>query len=225
MKKITTVASACLLSLSAFSAQAESISHNAAFVSDYVWRGLTATDNSPALQAGSDYKNGNAYAGVWLSNVEDQSGEEGVPVEMDVYFGYNNQFDGFNLDLSVTTYNYLNDTDRDLTEFRVATSPKSIEGLEIALNREVKAQFWYPEVTFEKFLPHRLYLDLSAGFWSVDDGDNAITMRAELARDFPEFHHVDIFGAITYLSDETVMVDDGQEDAETVFLMGVRKRF
>lgn len=223
MNKLLTLTAGSLLAITAMSASAEKFTKNAALVTDYVWRGLSQTDNNPALQAGSDYSNGDAYASVWLSNVDDGTGAEGLPVEMDVSFGYNNKFDGFNLDTSVKTYNYLHDNARDLTEFRVAST--LIEGLEVALNREIKEKYWYPEVSYEKFLPHRLYLDLSAGFWSFDDADSAVTFRAELARDFPEFHHVDLFGAVTYISDDTIAANDSQEDDDAIFLVGIRKRF
>ena len=223
MNKLITLTAGSLLAITAMSASAEKFTKNAAFVTDYVWRGLSQTDNNAALQAGSDYSNGDAYASVWLSNVDDGTGAEGMPVEMDVSFGYNNKFDGFNLDTSVTTYNYLHDKTPDLTEFRVAST--LLKGLEVALHREIKAKYWYPEVNYEKFLPHRLYLDLSAGFWSYDDEGSAVTFRAELARDFPEFHHIDLFGAVTYISDDTPQIDDNQEDDEALFLVGIRKRF
>ncbi|MBD3808147.1 MAG: hypothetical protein IE880_05460, partial [Epsilonproteobacteria bacterium] len=45
-------------------------SANMAFTSNYVWRGLTQTDNSPAIQGGIDIGYKGFYAGVWGSNVE-----------------------------------------------------------------------------------------------------------------------------------------------------------
>jgi len=223
MHKLLTLAAGSLLAICAVQASAEKVTQNAAFVTDYVWRGISQTDNSAAIQAGADYTNGNSYASVWMSNVDDGNGAEGAPLEMDVSFGYNNQFDKFNLDMRVTTYNYLHDQTADLTEFRLATTP--MKGVEVALNREIKAKYWYPEVTYEKFLQNRLYLDLSAGYWSFDDGESALSFRAELARDFPEFHHIDLFAALTYISDETVAMNDNKSDADSLFLVGIRKRF
>jgi len=223
MNKLLTLAAGSLLAICAVQASAEKVTQNAAFVTDYVWRGMSQTDNSAAIQAGADYTNGNSYASVWMSNVDDGTGAEGAPLEMDVSFGYNNQFDKFNLDMRVTTYNYLHDQTGDLTEFRLATTP--MKGVEVALNREIKAKYWYPEVTYEKFLQNRLYLDLSAGYWSFDDGESALSFRAELARDFPEFHHIDLFAALTYISDETVAMNDNKSDADSLFLVGIRKRF
>lgn len=209
---------------SATFAQAQT-SHNVSLVSDYVWRGITQTDNNPAIQGGSDYKNGNAYASVWFSNVDDVNGSEGLPIEMDVTFGYNNQFNGFNLDASVITYNYLNDSTEDRTEFRIATSIN--KEIEIVLHREVKTQYWYPEIIFEKFLAHRLYFDAAIGYWSPDDfDDDALTFRAEIARDFPEFHHVDIFAGVTHITDETPFGNGADsDDGDTSFILGVRKTF
>lgn len=198
--------------------------NNIALVNDYVWRGLSQTDNGPALQGGVDYTNGNAYASVWLSNIEAPSGSEGLPIEMDVSFGYNHKFDGFNLDTSVITYNYLNDSSADRTEFRFAASiSKSIE---IALHREVKTKYWYPEVIIEKYLSNRLYLDAAVGYWNADDSDDdAFTFRVELARDFPEFKHLDVFIGVSFISDETPFIDAGNNDEDTLLILGIRKRF
>lgn len=217
---------AAAVSLAACSvfAQAQT-SHNVSLVSDYVWRGLSQTDNGPAIQGGTDYKNGNAYASVWFSNVEDVDGSEGLPIEMDVTFGYNNKFNGFNLDTSVITYNYLNDSTSDRTEFRVATSLN--KEIEIALHREVKTKYWYPEIIFEKYLANRLYFDAAIGYWNADDADDdALTFRAEIARDFPEFHHLDIFAGVSHITDETPFGMSGDsDDGDTLFILGVRKKF
>ena len=230
MKKLLTLTAAALLASAPVSVFAkESVTKNAALVTDYVWRGLSQTDNSPAIQGGVDYKNGNAYAGVWATNVDDTGSSEGLPFEMDVYFGYDNQFDGFNLNTSVTTYNYLHNAPTiagaDRTEFRVATDLKKVKGLELAINREIKNGYWYLEGNFEKQLPHRLYLDASAGYWNVDNGDSALVASVQIARDFPEFHHVDVFGSISMLSDETFFFKDNNDESEMIFYLGVRKNF
>ncbi|MGK0474411.1 MAG: hypothetical protein ACJAYV_000054 [Oleispira sp.] len=65
--------------------------HNMSLVSDSIYRSISQIDNSPAIQDGSVYNSGNAYAGVWFSDVGLEIGSESLPVEMDVNFGYNNQ--------------------------------------------------------------------------------------------------------------------------------------
>lgn len=224
MKCFTLLAIPAFLALSS-AAYAAKPDYNAAFVSNYLFRGLAQTDDGPALQGGADVKEGNAYAGAWFSNVEKPDGAEGLPVEMDVYFGYNNQFDGFNLDMGVITYNYLNDATGDETEFKLGTSPA--KGLDINVYRGIKNKTWYPEVTFEKYLPQRLYLDIAVGLWMQDDADDkALTARAELARDFPEFHSIDLFVAADFISDETPFGDDNdKDDSDLNVVIGIRKNF
>lgn len=223
MNKIARIAVPVLLTAAA-SIQAAP-AYNAGVVTDYLFRGLTQTDHGIAVQGGADVKNGNAYAGVWFSNVEKPDGSEGLPVEMDVYFGYNNQFSKFNLDLEVLTYNYLNDSIGDETEFKIGTT--LIKGLDVNLYRGVKNKTWFPEVTYELYLPERLYLDLSAGLWMQDDADDeGFTARAELGRDFPELGGIDLYVGGSFISDETPFGDDNDDDdSDLRIFAGVRKNF
>jgi len=88
-----------------------SFSANVAFTSDYVWRGLTQTDEGWAIQGGFDanHKSG-FYAGTWASNVNflDNSTDavtEEADLEIDVYLGYGGELDnGFSYDLGVGRY-------------------------------------------------------------------------------------------------------------------------
>ena len=45
------------------------MSANIAITSNYVWRGMTQTSNSPALQGGIDLGYKGIYVGTWGSNV------------------------------------------------------------------------------------------------------------------------------------------------------------
>ncbi len=74
-----------LLSHTASSAGAEPLSFNIALVSDYVFRGISRSDNDPALQGGGDYRAASGlYGGGWGSTVEN-SGDD---IELRVYGGY-----------------------------------------------------------------------------------------------------------------------------------------
>jgi len=71
-------------------------SANVAVTSEYFYRGLSQTDDAPALQGGFDYsvelaKPVSAYAGVWGSNVDfnEGAGVDGATVEIDYYGGLN----------------------------------------------------------------------------------------------------------------------------------------
>lgn len=227
MKHLLAISMLSLLILIPQTAQAKSKTrYHVALVSDYLLRGITRTQHNFAGQAGARLQTGNAYAGIWASNVYVPKNSEGIPAEMDVYFGYNNKFTkSFNLDFTVITYNYLNDSLADDTEFKIGTSP--MRGLEINLYRAVKSKMWYPEIRYEHFFPYRIYADFSAGVWLPDKAeDKALNARAELARDFPELAKIDVFIAIDAITDTTPFGNNNDKDeSEATFLFGVRKKF
>ena len=76
--------------------------------SDYVFRGISQTDEGPALQADFTYTAPSGfYASIWASNVD--LAEGGPSVEVDTFIGYNTDLgDEFvNLDVKLNRYNYL----------------------------------------------------------------------------------------------------------------------
>ncbi len=86
------------LSTPAMAADAPTSPHtltaNAAFVTDYIFRGLTQTFGKPAVQAGMDYSHANGlYAGLWGSNISSHQYAGGT-MELDYYFGYNGKLAG-----------------------------------------------------------------------------------------------------------------------------------
>lgn len=215
-----------LLGLSGVTHAKNNVRYDATIISDYLFRGLTRTDHGPAGQVGAKMKNGNAYAGAWVSNIKAPKEAEGLPAQMNVYFGYNNRFTRtFNLDVSVITYNFLIDSMGDETEFKIGTSIN--KRLDINLYRAIKYKMWYPEVRYEHFFPYRIYADLSAGVWMPDKADDkAIHARAEIARDFPELAHIDIFLGVDMITDTTPFGNDNDKDESDInFFFGLRKDF
>ncbi len=86
------------------------ISANVALTSNYVWRGMTQTENSPAIQGGFDLDYKGLYAGVWGSNVNFGDGSR-ASVEIDLYAGYTNEIVGIIYDINYAQYTYPNETD------------------------------------------------------------------------------------------------------------------
>ena len=61
---------------------------NINLASNYIFRGVTQTDDQAAIQGGIDYQyKGGLYAGTWVSNV-DFGGPQGRGYEQDWYVGY-----------------------------------------------------------------------------------------------------------------------------------------
>lgn len=86
---------------------ASPFSVNAAITTDYVFRGVSQSNNGPAFQAGVEYSAPfGLYAGVWGSNVD--FAEQGDPdFEVDYTLGWSVDLsDRWNLDLGVNRYTY-----------------------------------------------------------------------------------------------------------------------
>jgi uncharacterized protein (TIGR02001 family) len=71
------------------------LSANVALTTEYYFRGISQTDDAPALQGGLDYeveiaKPVSLYLGVWGSNVDfnEAGGVDGATVELDWYGGF-----------------------------------------------------------------------------------------------------------------------------------------
>lgn len=95
---------------SAGAAHAEgTVSANISLTSDYVFRGISLSDNGPAIQGGFDYESEVWYAGTWASNVS-----EGI--EIDVYAGFTPSTGPIDWDFGAIAYFYPG-ADDDGAEF------------------------------------------------------------------------------------------------------------
>ena len=97
-------------------AEAESespVTWSVAVTTDYVFRGVSQTDEGPAFQPGLTYTAPfGLYVGVWGSNVDfgdpdPEAGLRGPNFELDAFVGYSYDFnDSWNLDVSAVRYTY-----------------------------------------------------------------------------------------------------------------------
>lgn len=112
-----------LMGASAAQAQAQpEVAFNAAVTSDYVFRGFSQNDVSPALQGGVDATVGLFYAGAWASQVD--FGDD-TDAELDIYGGVAVSGGGFDFNVGVIAYHYIdapNGADYDNVEFKAAVS-------------------------------------------------------------------------------------------------------
>ena len=82
---------------------AADVTANAGVFSNYIWRGVTQTNDQAAGQGGIDWSGGPGfYAGTWLSNVS----TFGNGYEMDGYGGWSGEANKFGWDLGAITYQY-----------------------------------------------------------------------------------------------------------------------
>ena len=83
------------------------VSGNLGLTSDYRFRGISQSQNAPAVQGGIDYNHKSGfYIGNWNSSVSSSVYTNGSGVESDVYAGYKKEiYKGVTLD--VGSYNYF----------------------------------------------------------------------------------------------------------------------
>lgn len=88
-------------------------SGNIALTTDYAFRGISQTDENPAVQGGFNVNHESGfYAGTWASNLdfnEDETGGvDGATLELDIFAGFAGKFgeSGFGFDVGVLGYLY-----------------------------------------------------------------------------------------------------------------------
>ncbi|NIO43860.1 MAG: hypothetical protein GTO41_29155 [Burkholderiales bacterium] len=81
------------------------ISANVAFTTDYVFRGISQTNERFAVQGGFDWagESTGIYIGTWASNVDFDSE---TSVELDGYVGWAHSWGDFGVDIGYLHYNY-----------------------------------------------------------------------------------------------------------------------
>jgi uncharacterized protein (TIGR02001 family) len=102
------------------------VSVNVALTSDYVWRGVSQTDENPALQAGAEYAHEiGVYFGVW-GNVDfaEEDVDDPARIELDYSIGWRGETEGgLGWDLGLLRYTYPNTTaDFDYNELTLSLS-------------------------------------------------------------------------------------------------------
>lgn len=98
------------------------VSFNVGVASDYVFRGVSQTDNGPQLFGGADLTSGIFYAGVWASNVDFG---DSTSAEIDGYVGITPTAGPVSLDFGALYYGYVNEpsgADYGYWEFKAAAS-------------------------------------------------------------------------------------------------------
>lgn len=95
------------------------VSGTAAIVSDYDFRGITQTDEQPAVQLSIDYAtDAGWYVGTWGSNVDgfDDGGTNTASTEVDLYTGFKGTAGNFGWDAGIVYYTYSGASDLNYPE-------------------------------------------------------------------------------------------------------------
>lgn len=84
-----------------------------AFTTNYLWRGMTQTDDKPGISASLDYETETGfYAGAWVSNVEFDSAN----YELDLFAGFYSEWENVSWDISYVHYFFPDSLSEDELE-------------------------------------------------------------------------------------------------------------
>jgi uncharacterized protein (TIGR02001 family) len=159
MMKKTLLASAMMAASTVSIAE---ISGNVAIVTDYVFRGISQTDNQMAIQGGLDYAHDSGlYVGTWASSVDPDffNGTGHDPqIELDLYVGYSGEMgNGMGYDIGYLRYEYPGFSKADTNEVYASLS---FSDFSASVNYSDELAFlpsdqsaWYLKGAYETTLP------------------------------------------------------------------------
>jgi len=116
MSVLKKLCSFLILSLIVSSISSAEFESNVSLTNDYVWRGMTQSNEEPAISGGFDLSSESGfYIGTWGSSVE--FGGDTASMELDYYIGFSNELEsGINYDLGYISYTYPGDNNADFEE-------------------------------------------------------------------------------------------------------------
>jgi uncharacterized protein (TIGR02001 family) len=160
------------------------LSANIGATSNYIWRGITQTEDSPAIQGGLDYAHESGlFVGTWVSNVEFAGDKQ---TEVDLYGGFGGKIDEFSYKLGIYQYIYVG-VDDDLhpgnfTELGVSGTYGIVT---VGVNYTIggappKGALFndgdvYPYISLNYAIDDNWSVGATAGYYSFDDFDSDYT--------------------------------------------------
>jgi uncharacterized protein (TIGR02001 family) len=157
-------------------AQAD-ISANAAVVSDYRFRGISQSNDNPAVQAGFDYAfESGFYLGTWGSTVDFDSADGfNGSLELDFYGGWATDIgENSSIDLGYIYYSYPGDDtgqEGDYQEFYANYGWRDLS-LGVAYSDDYYGEsgaFWYFQANYDWSFAENWALTLHAGYNDFED--------------------------------------------------------
>ena len=159
------------LMLATSGAYAAEVSGNVALASDYVYRGVSQTNEEAAIQGGFDIEGESGlYVGVWASNIAFDGS-----VEIDIYAGYGGEFnEDLGFDIGVLHYGYPNDVGPNDSSFDEIYGSLSYQDLTVGVAYSNDFFFesgtaTYIYIDYSLSLPNDFGLDLHYADQAIDD--------------------------------------------------------
>lgn len=156
-------------------------SGNVTLTSNYVFRGITQTDEAPMVQGGFDFASDDFYVGTWASGVDFG---DGTSTEIDVYAGWTPTVGVFDLDLGAIYYWYPDapdDPEQNFVEVYAGASTTLGEFVNVGASIAYSPDFYletgdafYYNATAGIPLGESFGLDASIGYSAGDEDEGFV---------------------------------------------------
>jgi uncharacterized protein (TIGR02001 family) len=153
-------------------------SANIGAVSNYLFRGVTLSNDQPAIQGGLDVEHESGfYAGTWASSLAGNDGTAGTPTyELDLYAGYGGAInDDFSYDFNAVYFLYPDGRDFDYSELMASATYKWFTaGIAYTIWGEADSDLPFSDGDLYYFgsvdlaLPYDFGLSLFGGYYDFD---------------------------------------------------------
>lgn len=205
------------------------VTGNISLLSDYVFRGISNTDNNPAIQGGLDYGHASGfYLGTWGSNVDFGSGDD-AKSEFNIWGGFASEIGdtGIGYDVGVVRYIYPGVSgDLDFNEIYAGLSYSFFSfGVWHSSNfLNLGEDGTYYNLGFEYGLPYEITLFAGIGYQDLDSdiGESYSDYLIGVSKTF-----ADLDFAVTWTDTDS----DGEDFAgdkdlvDNIFTFSVAKSF
>ncbi|MCW8109748.1 TorF family putative porin [Alteromonas ponticola] len=152
---------------------------NFGVASNYLWRGVTQSNDNPSVSGGLDYANESGfYVGTWLGTIDWGMGGSS---ETDLYLGYGGESGHFGYDVGYIYYAYLDDAydNSDFGELYFNGSYHSFSfGFAYTVNSQVdegmlfdKGDMYY-NLSYNWNLAHDYAVTVLSGYYDFDAGNS-----------------------------------------------------
>lgn len=156
-------------------------SANAALVSDYVFRGISQSDENFAIQGGFDIGHESGlYTGVWASSIDFNDGDE-ANIEIDIYGGYGGEVHDISYDVGAIYYAYPGANSSLNYDFWEAYGSLGYDfgAASATVGVSYSPEFFgdagdavYTHLGVDVPLPHDFTLSGGVGYQEIDKGEN-----------------------------------------------------
>lgn len=138
---------------------------------DYVFRGISQTDEGPTVQGSFDYAHDSgAYVGVWASNIDFDSF-----IEVDYYVGFGGEVNGISYDIGFNYFNYPGASFQDFWEAYVNLSYDA-GPLAVTVGTQYSPDYfaetgdgWYPNAAIEIPINDYISVDATVGYQTIEN--------------------------------------------------------